>query len=263
MRSPGRMAVTKQEERRWFWLAVASGRTSEDAYRAGGVSPAVGSRWSREAGGMPPTYLAPWATLPLGRYLSFAVGEEIALFRVQGHGVWAIARRLGRAPSTKSRELRRNAVTRGGGLEYWATTAQWHAERAARRPRSSKLEKDVELRSDIEDRLAGWIARDLWHGDAGPRRALDQAPPGPAPASTVGQARRPEQISARLKRDFPEDQTMRIRHEAIYSALLHPRAQRAAKGVERVPAFGRGPAGSPGSQRSTRQVFRLCRDHDL
>jgi IS30 family transposase len=62
-----------------------------------------------------------------GRYLSFAEREEIALLRAGGFGVREIARQLGRSPSTISRELRRNAATRGGGLEYRASTAQWHA----------------------------------------------------------------------------------------------------------------------------------------
>jgi IS30 family transposase len=58
-----------------------------------------------------------------GRYLSFAEREEIALLRVQGYTIREIAHRLARASSTISRELRRNAATRGGGLEYRATTA--------------------------------------------------------------------------------------------------------------------------------------------
>ncbi len=72
---------------------------------------------------MPPSHLAPWAPSPSGRYLSFAEREEIALLKVQDHGVRKIARRLGRAPSAISRELRRNAATRSGGLAYRATTA--------------------------------------------------------------------------------------------------------------------------------------------
>jgi IS30 family transposase len=77
-----------------------------------------------------------------GRYLSFAEREEIAILRVQEHGVRAIARKLGRAPSTISRELRRNAATRSGGLEYRASTAQWHANRSSRRPKTAKLVED-------------------------------------------------------------------------------------------------------------------------
>jgi IS30 family transposase len=88
---------------------------------------------------MPPSTLAPSAKPLSGRYLSFAEREEIALLRAQGRKVCEIARQLGRAASTISRELRRNAATRSGGLEYRATTAQWHAERAARRPKQAKL----------------------------------------------------------------------------------------------------------------------------
>src|SRR3954466_10035440 len=138
-RSPGRPGVARREDRRRFWAAIAAGRSSEDAALRAGVSPAVGSRWFREAGGMPPSTLARSSKPPSGRCLSFAEREEIALWRAQGHGVREIARRLGRAPSTISRELRRNAATRSGGLEYRATTAQWHAERAARRPKPARL----------------------------------------------------------------------------------------------------------------------------
>jgi IS30 family transposase len=76
---------------------------------------------------------------PSGRYLSFAEREEIAILNGQGRGVREIARRLVRSPSTISRELRRNAATRSGALEYRATTAQWHADRRARRPKTAKL----------------------------------------------------------------------------------------------------------------------------
>ena len=81
--------------------------------------------------------------------------EEIAILRAQGAGVREIARRLGRSPSTISRELRRNAATRGGRLEYRATTAQWHAERRARRPKVAKLAANERLREYVQDRLAG------------------------------------------------------------------------------------------------------------
>jgi hypothetical protein len=54
-----------------------------------------------------------------------------------------VTRRLGRVASTISRELRRNAATRSGGLEYRATTAQWHDVRAARRPKQAKLARSA------------------------------------------------------------------------------------------------------------------------
>jgi IS30 family transposase len=106
---------------------------------------------------MPPSQLAP-ASKPLsGRYLSFAEREEIAIGRAQRHGVREIARRLERAPSTISRELRRNAATRSGGLAYRATTAQGHADRSARRPKAAKLAINEPLQRSVQDRLAGLV----------------------------------------------------------------------------------------------------------
>jgi IS30 family transposase len=92
-----------------------------------------------------------------GRYLAFTDREQIALWRAQGHGVREIARRVARAPSTISRELRRNAATRSGGFAYRATTAQWHADRAARRPKPAKLAINPQLRQYVQERLAGVI----------------------------------------------------------------------------------------------------------
>src|SRR5712691_2798709 len=121
MWSPGRPSTARREDRVRFWEAVARGASSEDAAVAAGVSQAVGSRCFRQAGGMPPLTLAPLS----GRYLSFAEREEIAILHAQQHGVREIARRVGRSPSTISRELRRNASTRSHTVAYRATTAQW------------------------------------------------------------------------------------------------------------------------------------------
>ena len=98
MRSPGRPQAGRSEHRRRFWKAIAAGLTSEAAGIDAGVSPAVGSRWFREAGGMPSTTLAPWSEAPSGRYLSFTEREEIALCRAQSVGIREIARRLIRIP---------------------------------------------------------------------------------------------------------------------------------------------------------------------
>src|SRR5215218_1482957 len=114
MWSPGRPSVARREDRQRFWREIAAGRSSEEAAAAVGVSQAVGSRWFRDRGGMPPISLAPLS----GRYLSFAEREEIAILHAQRVGVRAIARRVKRAPSTISRELRRNASTRADRLEY-------------------------------------------------------------------------------------------------------------------------------------------------
>jgi hypothetical protein len=112
MRSPGRPGVARREDRQRFWAAIADGMASDRAGVAAGVSSAVGVRWFRQGGGMPSISRAPLS----GRYLSFAEREEIALLKAGGCGVREIARRIGRSASTISRELRRNAATRGGGL---------------------------------------------------------------------------------------------------------------------------------------------------
>src|SRR5688500_161263 len=156
-RSPGRPGVAQRESRRRFWAAIAAGQSSETAAIAVGVSPAVGARWFREAGGMPPRTFAPSAQPLSERYLSFAEREELALLRARGCGVRETARRLGRAASTISRELRRNAATRSGGLAYRATTAHWHADRSARRPKPAKLAINEPLRRYVQDRLAGMV----------------------------------------------------------------------------------------------------------
>ncbi len=108
---------------RQFWRLIATGVTTVEASLAVGVSWPVGTRWFRHAGGMPPISLAE----PTGRYLTFEEREEIAPLRARGTGVRQIARVVQRDPSTISRELRRNAATRGGTLEYRATVAQWKA----------------------------------------------------------------------------------------------------------------------------------------
>jgi len=119
-----------------------------------GVAPAVGGRWFRHAGGMPPFDIN---KQPSGRYLCFAEREEIALLRAQKKGVREIARSIGRDPGTISRELRRNAATRGGQIEYRASVAQWKADMAARRPKVAKLVANERLCAYVEDRLAGNI----------------------------------------------------------------------------------------------------------
>jgi IS30 family transposase len=215
MKSPGKPSLRRDVER-LFWREIAKGMSSEEAALVVGASQAAGSRWFRERGGMPTFMLAPLC----GRYLCFEEREEIALLRVQGAGVREIARRVGRSPSTISRELRRNAATRGGKLEYRASVAQWKAELMARRPKTAKLAADDRLREYVQKRLCGQVRR------------RDGTPvPGPVTGAWKGrnkprrQDRRwatawsPEQISNRLEVDFPDDESMRISHEAIYQAL--------------------------------------------
>ncbi len=115
LRSPGRPPVARRDELLVFWASIAAGRTSEAAAICAGISPAVGVRWFRRAGGMAPSHLSRSSKPLSGRYLSFAEREEIAILHSQKCGVCEIARRLGRAASTISRELRRNAATRNCG----------------------------------------------------------------------------------------------------------------------------------------------------
>jgi transcriptional regulator with XRE-family HTH domain len=205
MRSPGRPPIRRDLERA-FWIRIAEGLTSEDAAIACGVSGPVGSRWFRERGGMPSIQLTPLS----GRYLSFAEREEIALLRAQKVGVREIARRLGRAASTISRELRRNAATRGGRLEYRAGIAQWKAEPMARRPKTAKLVEHDRLREYVQDRLAGVIRRP--DGTPAPGR---NAGLRPGPAGVEGAQQAP--------------------------ALRSPLDDRVEPGADRQPATGRVP----------------------
>ncbi len=216
MRSPGRPTAGRREERVVFWLAVADGASSSEAAVLAGVSEAVGVRWFRDGGGMPTVTLAPLS----GRYLSFAEREEIALLRAQKLGVREIARRVGRSPSTISRELRRNAATRSGSLTYRASTAQWHADRRARRPKPVKLVVNRELHRYVQDRLAGAVERPGGATVTGPAVvAWSGRRHGRRQDRRWAKSWSPEQISGRLRLDFPDDESMRISHEAIYQSL--------------------------------------------
>ena len=118
------------------------------------------------------------------RHLSLADREEVLRGLLAGESFREIARRLGRAPSTVSREVARN----GGRRCYRVTRAEDAAVRHARRPKTYKLIENPKLRQEVEHRLSlRWS---------------------------------PQQISARLVRDYPEDQEMRVSHETIYRSLF-------------------------------------------
>jgi len=216
LRSPGHPKYQRHVEVA-FWEQIAKGLLAEEAAGLIGVAQAVGARWFHNAGGMAPFDLK---MQPSGRYLSFAEREEIALLKVQGQGVREIAREIGRDPGTVSRELRRNAATRGGKLEYRASVAQWKTDMAGKRPKTAKLVANPRLHAYVQERLSGQISM-----PDGTRI------PGPQPPRFTGRnkphrkdrpwtrAWSPEQIANRIKLDFPDDESMRISHEAIYQSL--------------------------------------------
>ena len=199
MKSPGAPSHRREVERE-FWREIANGLLPEEAAHAVGVSQAVGSRWFRHGGGMPSVDLAPLS----GRYLSFREREEIAILNVQGAGVREIARQLGRAPSTVCRELRRNAATRGGKLDYRASVAQWKCDLVARRPKTAKLVVNDRLREYVQERLSGLVHRPDGKPIAGPpaRPWTGRNKPHRGDRRWVT-AWSPEQIANRLKVDFP------------------------------------------------------------
>src|SRR5690625_426836 len=163
-----------------FWEAMVRGEFITDAAVEAGTYRKMGARWLAACGGVRPRR----GRGLKGRCLSFAEREEIALRRAQRHGVRQIAAALGRSPATVSRELRRNADRNGG---YRASTAHASAYERASRPKEAKLATNQQLRARVEADLAHRYS--------------------------------PEQISGRLRSEFPNDPDMQVHHETIYQAL--------------------------------------------
>ena len=216
LRSPGHPRFHREVEA-VFWVEIAKGLLPAEAAEAVGVSHPVGQRWFHNAGGMPPFDFKKQLS---GRYLSFTEREEIALLKAQDKGVREIARAISRDPGTVSRELRRDVATRGGKLDYRASVAQWKADIIARRPKTAKMVSNPRLREYVQERLSGQINR--------PDGTVIAGPPAPRWTGNNKPHRKdrawvrawsPEQIANRIKLDFPDDESMRISHEAIYQAL--------------------------------------------
>ncbi|VVE84471.1 integrase [Pandoraea sputorum] len=131
-----------------------------------------------------------------------------------------IARRIARSPSTVSRELTRNAATRGGCLECRASVAQWKAQRFAKRPKPAKLATNSRRRQYVQERLEDKVRAAEGREIAGPRQApfKGRNKPHRGDRNWVS-GWSPEQRANRGQVDFPDDESMRISHEAICQAL--------------------------------------------
>jgi IS30 family transposase len=169
-----------REVRRAFWVQVRAGVRVPDAAVAVGVSTRLGWSWFSQAGGV-----APCGAPGSGRQLCFAEREELALLRAGGYSMRGCARRMGRAPSTISREL-----ARGSGVDgtYRASGAQAGADRAAARPKPAKLAGNDRLREQVQS----WLLEKF----------------------------SPAQVAARLRVKFPDQPEMWVSHEPIYQALF-------------------------------------------
>jgi IS30 family transposase len=153
----------------------------DDAGAAVGVSRAAAWRFFAACGGVMP----PVRERVQGSRLSLAEREEIACLVAAEAGIRAIARELGRDPSTISNELKRN---RSGDGRYRASVAQQKAdERARSSGRPARLATNLRLRGEVQARLK--------------------------------QKHSPEQIARRLREDFPEDPEMWVSHETIYQSI--------------------------------------------
>lgn len=159
LRSPGRPPVARRERRPALWAAIAAGRSSEDAAVEAGASPPVGARWFREAGGMPPSRLAP---LGQGRRRGglhrSSSGRRLRVSALAGT---AYERSPAGSGGRPPRSPAGCAATRPGEAAAWssrATTAQWRADRSARRPKPAKPAVNARLREHAQDRLAGRTA---------------------------------------------------------------------------------------------------------
>jgi IS30 family transposase len=176
-----------ERERRLLGL-LAAGLNPGQAARAAGVSASSAYALNARIGGV---HRPPEATYS-ARYLDRDERYEVARLREAGLSVRKVAARLGRAPSTVSRELARNADPRTG--RYLPERAHQMAWRRQRRPKPSKLSRSPALRAAVQGML---------------KRRYS-----------------PEQASGRLKVQFPDDPSMRASHETIYQSIyVYPRGE--------------------------------------
>jgi IS30 family transposase len=172
------------EVQRGFWQQVRVGLSVVEAAAAVGVARATGQRLFSRSGGVTPSLAKPTS----GVRLCLGERQQISALYRAGFGVRAIARELGRDPSTVSRELRRNANAEG---RYLPAAAQARADTRARdrglNACPARLSVNLRLRREVQDHLV--------------------------------KNHSPEQIARRLRQDHPEDPEMWVSHETIYQSL--------------------------------------------
>ncbi|MGW4824214.1 transposase [Streptomyces sp. NPDC004227] len=133
-----------------YWRLLAAGVGTVEACKQLGIGRKTGYRWRAENGGLQPDYLPERSRS--GRYLSLLERRRIASLRERGLTIREIAARLGRAPSTVSRELRRNSRPHDNGV-YDADLAHHRCRERAGRPRRAELAVDPELRAEVQAKL--------------------------------------------------------------------------------------------------------------
>lgn len=161
-----------------FWDELRAGGSVTAAAARAGLKRSTVANWVSEAGGMIP----PPRAQPSNR-LTFRDREEIWFRQSQKESIRSIARLLGKAPSTISRELRAGSASEG----YRPSVAEQLSRQRAKRPRAGKLSTNPRLREWVQAKLSLQYS--------------------------------PEQISLRLRREFPNEPEMRVSHETIYQDL--------------------------------------------
>jgi transposase, IS30 family len=186
--------MARRKRRRWRWLVPADRELVLARVRAGERIADVAAAF--DVGVMTVYRIRDDAALSSRRVshsgfrLSFQERVEIAMRVAAGESDSEIARGLGRHRSTIGRELGRC----GGRERYRAIRAEQRAQWTARRPKETKLARCPGLLAEVERGLL-----EFWS---------------------------PEQISARLRREHPEDRELRISHETIYRSLyVHSRGE--------------------------------------